>query len=69
MIVYEAYGGVLSFIYYPATCGPKGHGSGSAAAEATAVDFYTWPFFHDRRPTWQVIVGSPFSSPDPQKKD
>ena len=24
--------GCLSYIYYPATCGPKGHGSGSAAA-------------------------------------
>ena len=38
---------VLSFIYYPATCGPKGHGSGGVAAEATAVGFYTsvfpWP--------------------------
>ena len=28
---------LLSRIYYPATCSPKGHGSVSAAAEATAV--------------------------------
>ena len=27
----------LIFDYYPATCGPKGHGSSSAAAEAAAV--------------------------------
>ena len=32
-------------IYYPATCGPKGDGSGSAAVEATAVGFSTYTFF------------------------
>ena len=31
---------VLSFIWYPNTCGPKGHGSGSAAAKAMAVGFF-----------------------------
>ena len=36
--------GVLSFICYPATCGPKRHGGGSAAAESTAVAFYTTIF-------------------------
>ena len=34
---------VLSFICYPATCGPKGNGSGGATAEATAVGL-----LHDR---------------------
>ena len=37
---------VLSFIYCPTTCGPKGHGSGSIA-EVAAVGFYIsvfpWP--------------------------
>ena len=31
---------VLSCIYYPATCGPKGRGSGSTAADATAAGFF-----------------------------
>ena len=51
--------GVLSFICYPATCGPKGHGSGSAAAEATAVGFFTYPVFPGHRPAEPVIVGPP----------
>ena len=43
---------VLSFICYPATCGPKGHGSRGGL-------FTYHPFFPGRRPTEPVIVGPP----------
>ena len=31
----------MSYIYYPATCGPKGHGSGSATAEADGSSIFS----------------------------
>ena len=48
----------LLSVYYPATCGPNGHRSNSAAAKATVAGF-TYPFFPGHRPTEPVIVGPP----------
>ena len=52
---------VCNRLDYPATCGPKGHGSSSAAAEATAVSFPT-PARQSHKTTKHpvVIVGLPF---------
>ena len=52
--------GVCVILYfYPATCGPKGHGSGSAAAEGDGGELFTYNLFPGHRPALQVIVGPP----------
>ena len=53
---------------YPATCSPKGHGSGSAAAEAVGSSCFTYNLFHGTRPALPVIVGPPTTSKERQKK-
>ena len=52
---------VLSFISYPATCGPKGYGCGGGLLHIH--------FFPGRRPTEPVIVGPPTPEKERQKKE
>ena len=56
--------------FYPATCGPKGHGSGSAAAlEQPAVAVYIYNRFLGTRPALPVIVGPPTARRKDKGKD
>ena len=60
---------VLPSIWYPATYGPKGHYRGSAASEATAVGFFTYPFFPGRRLTESDIVAPPTAPRKDKRKN